>query len=99
MQIDLLANNYPDEDCAFLTIVKFLRKASIAQRELLSQVSLLVAHILIMPATNSVCEQSISSLQRIKNYLLSTMTKIRLSHVMMLHMHKHIMDSLLETRF
>ena len=39
--------------------------------------------ILVMPATNSVSEQSFSSLRRVKNYLRSTMTENRLNHVMM----------------
>ena len=47
-----------------------------------------------MPATNAVSERSFSSLQRIKSYLRSTMNQDRLTHLMILHIHKESTDKL-----
>ena len=51
-------------------------------------------HVLLMPATNAVSERSASSLRRIKAYLRSTMTQVRLNNVMTLHIHKLLTDSI-----
>ena len=47
-----------------------------------------------MPATNAVSERSFSALRRVKTYLRSTMKQTRLNHLMILHVHKDITDSL-----
>ena len=60
----------------------------------MSEVCSLVAHILVMPATNAISERSFSSLRRVKNYLRSIMTDNRLNSVMLLHIHKEKTDSL-----
>ena len=60
----------------------------------MSEVCSLVAHILVMPATNAISERSFSSLRKVKNYLRSTMTENRLNSVMLLHIHKEKTDSL-----
>ncbi len=65
-----------------------------AQRLLLSQVCILVKLILVMPATNSTSERSFSTLRRVKTYLRNSMTQQRLNHLMLLHIHKDITDTM-----
>ena len=47
-----------------------------------------------MPATNATSEHSFSALRRIKTYLRTTMTQMRLNSLMVLHIHSHKTDSL-----
>ena len=60
---------------------------------LLSEVAKLIKFVLLMPATNAVSERSASAMRRIKTYLRSTMTQSRLNNVMLLHIHKHLTDT------
>ena len=65
-----------------------------AQRSLLHQVCTVTALILVMPATNAVSERSFSTLRRVKTYLRSTMSQVRLNSIMTLHIHKELTDKL-----
>ena len=47
-----------------------------------------------MPATNAVSERSFSALKRVKNYLRSSTEDNRLSHRLLLHVHKESTDAL-----
>ena len=60
---------------------------------LVSQVTFLVKLILLMPATNAVSERSASAMRHVKTYLRSTMTQSRLNNIMVLHIHKHLTNS------
>jgi len=89
-------------DCAgdtitFQDIYKHLRALSPSHHVLVSQVIRLVKFILLMPATNAVSERSASAMQRIKTYLRTSMTQTRLNHIMALHIHKHLTDSISHT--
>ena len=75
------------------SILEFLIGLSQSQ-SLLSEVVKLMKLILVMPATNSTSEHSFSALKHVKTYLRSSMTQSRLNHLMILHMHKEISDSL-----
>ena len=97
MQLDILATSRPPEtsryDLPFL--LKQLKAMSIAQRSLLCHVCTVISLILVMPATNAVSERSFSTLRRIKTYLRSTMSQIRLnSNIITLHIHKDLTDNL-----
>ena len=50
--------------------------------------------IFVMPATNAGSEHCFSALRRIKSYLRSTMSKVRLNFLMVLHLHKEFTDQL-----
>ena len=50
--------------------------------------------ILVMPATNAARERSFSALRRIKTYLRSTMKQECLNSLMVLHVHKDLIDAL-----
>ena len=77
-----------------MDVVQYFKKLSDAEKELLSEVSTLVRLILVMPATNAVSERSFSAMRRIKTYLRSTMSQIRLNNCMVLHVHKDLTDDL-----
>ena len=49
--------------------------------------------ILVMPATNAASERNFSALRRIKSYLRSTMSQVRLNHLMVLHVHRALTDT------
>lgn len=50
--------------------------------------------IFIMPATNATSERSFSALRQVKTYLRNTMSQQRMNNLMLLHVHKDIVDSL-----
>lgn len=68
-------------------IKEFFQSLSPAQTQLLSEVSVIMKLILVMPATNCTSERSFSALRRVKNYLRSSMTQQRLNNLMVLHVH------------
>ena len=70
----------------------YFKSLSAAQRNLLSQVCLAVQLILVMPATNATSERSFSALCRVKSYLRSTMGQQRLNNLMVLHVHKDLLN-------
>ena len=47
-----------------------------------------------MPATNALSERSFSQLRRIKSYLRSTMTLVRLNHCMILNTYVEELDGI-----
>ena len=76
------------------SLLSQLKAMSHAQRSLLHQVCTVTALILVMPATNAVSERSFSTLRRVKTYLRSTMSQVRLNSIMTLHIHKELTDKL-----
>lgn len=64
------------------------------QKTLMSQVCKLASLILVMPATNSTSKRLFSALRRVKTYLRSTMTQVRLNSIMTLNVHKEHTDCL-----
>ena len=61
-----------------------LKKKSVAEKSLLSEVIKAVHILLVVPAT----EISFSSMGRVKAYLRSAMPRKRLNALMLLHVHK-----------
>ena len=49
---------------------------------------------MVAPATNAQSERIFSKMKRIKTYLRSTMTNCRLNNLMVLSVHKELLDSL-----
>ena len=78
---------------SFSDIHKHFLTLPASQLLLLHQVSLVIKFVLLMPATNAVSERSASAMRRIKTYLRSTMSQQRMNNVMVLHIHKHLTDS------
>ena len=96
MQLDILATNLSPWTGGYdlPLLLKQLKEMSEAQRSLLCQVCTLTSLILVMPATNTVRERSFSTLRRIKTYLRSTMSQLRLNNIMFIHIHKDLSDKL-----
>ena len=65
-----------------------------ARKLLLSEICTLSKLMLVMPATNAVSERTFSALKRVKTYLRSTTGEGRLSHLMLLHVHKELADGI-----
>ena len=74
--------------------IRFIQPLSAAERDFLSEVSTLAKLMLLAPATNAVCERPFSSLKRLKIYLRSTLEDHRLFHLIVLHVHRQLTDSL-----
>jgi hAT family C-terminal dimerisation region len=62
--------------------------------EVFSEVSTLTRLFLVIPATSATAERSFSTMRRLKTYLRSTMTTERLNSVMVLNVHKDMLDKL-----
>ena len=95
-QLPLLKSFVDASDDMELTIhnlVELLSKLSPAQRIAYSNVWILLKLLLVMPATNATSERSFSALRRIKTYLRTTMTQVRLNSLMVLHIHSDKTDS------
>ena len=69
-------------------VINRLRELTQPQKNLFSEIIVLVKLILLAPARNTVSERSCSTLRRIRTYFRSTMTKSRLNHWLMLSTHK-----------
>ena len=94
VQLQILGANIPEKMITIFDVRSYLQKITPGERSLLSQVVLLMKMILVMPATNATSEQSFSALRRIKTYLRSTMKQERLNSLMVLHVHKDLIDAL-----
>ena len=60
---------------------------------LLHQVALVIKFVLLMPATNAISERSAFGYVQDKTYLPSTMSQQRMYNFMVLHIHKHLTDT------
>ena len=49
---------------------------------------------MVLPSTNAVSERSASALRRVKTYLRTTMSQLRLNNLMMLSIHKDRTDQI-----
>ena len=75
-------------------ITQQLAGLSKAQQMAFSELWVLLKLLLVMPATNATSERSLSALRRVKTYLRSTMTQMRLNNLMVLHVHGKRTDAL-----
>ena len=75
-------------------LLKFFQSLDIPRKRLLTQVCTLAKRLNVMPATNAVSERSFSALKRVKSYLRSSTGQNRLNHLMVLHVHKELTDTI-----
>ena len=94
--LDVLSSSIPgDKKITNIFDVKnYLQGLTRAERDLISEVIVVMKLILVMPATNSSSERSFSAMRRIKTYLRTTMKQERLNSLMVLHVHKDYTDKL-----
>lgn len=94
-QLKLLTTSFVTyEQPTLLDIVEHFRSLSPAHRSCISEICKLLRLILVIPATNAVSERSASALRRVKSYLRSTMSQVRLNNLLILHVHKQQTDEL-----
>ena len=67
---------------------------SAAEKDLMSQVVILVQLVMVIPATNAISERSFSAMRIIKTYLRSAVLQEQLNATMVLHIHKKSTDAL-----
>ena len=97
-QLEILSSNIESGQIMdIVDVKKHLQQLTSAEKTLLCEVILVMKLILVMPATNATSERSFSAMRRLKSYLRSTMTQERLNHLMMLHIHKDLTDTLVLT--
>ena len=92
--LTLSTNLNTNSDISLPNVLRFLRELPAAGRDLYSEVVKLVKLILVMPASNATSERSFSALRRVKTYLRSTMTQVRLNNLMVLRVHRDRLDNL-----
>lgn len=94
VQLTTLSTNMDSNNVTLETVVNYLQGLSSVGRTLYSEVCTLVKLILVMPASNVTSERSFSALRRVKTYLRSTMTQVRLNNLMVVHVHKDRVDKI-----
>ena len=80
------------KDMNILEIIHFMQSLNSSEREVLSQVVVLVKLVLLAPATNASSERSFSALKRRKTY--DVFNDERLNNLMVLHIHREKTDKL-----
>ena len=94
-QLEILGSNIEcGKTMDIIEVKKYLQQLNSTEKALLSEVILVMKLILVMPATNATSERTFSAMRHVKSYLPSTMTQERLNHLMLLHVHKDLTDSL-----
>ena len=74
-------------------LVKLFQGLHYSRKIPMSEVIKVAKILLVMPATNAISERSFSAMKRVKSYLRSTTTDSRMNHLMMLHVHKEVIDN------
>ena len=74
--------------------LKVFREMEPNVRCMFSVVEKLLKLLLISPASSCDAERSFSALRRLKTWLRSTMTHVRLNHVVVCHVHQDILSEL-----
>lgn len=72
----------------------FLSKLHLQTRELLKEVEKLVQLCLCLPVSTASSERSFSALRRLKMWLRNTISKRRLTHMVLLHVHGDVLDNI-----
>ena len=96
-QVRVFISNRPDqlsETSSVADVIKYIQTLSAPKRDFFCEIVKVTKLLLTMPATNAESERSFSALRRVKTWLRSTMTQQRLNHVMILHIHKDMIDKL-----
>ena len=96
IQLDTLRSSLVEDGISMdiHDILKYMKSLSASDKCLLCEVVTLATLILVMPATNALSERSFSQLRRIKTYLRSTMSQVRLNHCMILNAYQEEVDDI-----
>ena len=94
LEILTLAFVSSTEKPTLATIKAHIVSLSPAQRVSVSELCTVLKLIMVMPATKAVSERSTSVLRRVKTFLRSSMTQLRLNNLLILHAHTDRTDDL-----
>ena len=94
MQLKMLSSSISEGNMDIFDVKKYFEDATAAVRSHFNEVILVLKLILVLPATNATSERSFSAMKRIKSYLRSTMGQERLNNLMVLHVHKELVDKI-----
>ena len=94
VQLESLAINKEETAPTLKDVAAYLKELDKNSWDYFSEVFTLVKLILVVPATNALSERSCSVLKILKTYLRTTMCQDRLSHCMILYVHKELIDAL-----
>ena len=94
VQLESLAINKEETTPTLKDVTAYLKEFDKNSWDYFSEVFMLVKLILVVPAINALSERSCSALRRLKTYLRTTMCQERLSHCMILYVHKELTDAL-----
>ena len=95
VQLQTFHANFKIEDSMSIhNVIEMMKNMTEAQKNLFSEVVKLTRLLLVVPATNAVSERSFSAMRRLKTYLRSTMKQERLNAIMIMHIHKDLLDTL-----
>ena len=95
-QLELLPGMFSSlpEKPTLSTIRAYITGLSPATHIGISEVCILLKLILVIPATNAISERSASVLRRVKTYLRTSMSQMRVNNLCVLHAHKDRTDGL-----
>lgn len=94
-QLELLPSAFSDVlPLNIHNILKKVRSMTSSKKKLISEVIVLLKLILVAPATNAESERIFSTMKRIKTYLRATMSHNRFNQLMILSVHKELLDDL-----
>ena len=96
VHLSILQANFKGErpSATIFDVKEFILSLTSQERLLLSEVCTVLKLVFVLPATNAISERSFSALRRVKTYLRSTMTQLRLNNLLILHVHKTHTESL-----
>ena len=82
------------EKPTFTAVKTFIISLSPAQRSAMSEVCTVLKLIMVISATNVMSKHSASALHRVKTYLQSTLSQLRLNNLLLWHTNKQRTDAL-----
>ena len=95
LHLTVLASNFSSRSFpTAMDNIDCVRKMTVKERELIGEVCNVLQLLLVMPSTNAISERSFSALRRVKTYLRNSMSQERLNHLLVLHVHKNLTDSM-----
>ena len=92
VQLAMLSANYTYQTTS--DVATLIREMVPEVRGLFSQVEVLVRLLLVVPASSVEAERSFSALRRLKTWLRSSMSQVRLNNVAICHIHQGRLDRL-----
>lgn len=75
-------------------VATIIRGMPVEVRGLFNEVESLVRLLLVVPVSSAEAERSFSALRRLKTWLRSTMTQVRLNNAAVCHVHQDILDNI-----